>query len=229
MRGPGRRHRYDAACGRVRTGWRVRSTRQRGVTRWDQARLIQINARRGWSAEAAIAPLTAVRDFPKLRSPRVTVAGTFLPTGAAASAPCRPRGLRPAALPRLLRGPGWASRRACSAACSAAANLRLSGVQPLAQRVGPGMEEHPLDAVGAAQCLQRSDMFPRWRHNGRARMARQLRTRAVPSPHCHRAPQRHAARVLGASRQPSRALRGGKKEPRQSSGAEFEGGESSRC
>ena len=33
----------------------------------------------------------------------------------------------------------------------------------------------------------------------------------------------------GASRQPSRALRGGKKEPRQSSGAEFEGGESSRC
>jgi hypothetical protein len=36
-------------------------TRQRGVTRGNQARLIQINARRGWSAEAAIAPLAAVR------------------------------------------------------------------------------------------------------------------------------------------------------------------------
>ena len=57
------------------------------LTRGEQGRLIQINARRRRSAEAAIAPCAAVRDFPKTSVPAVTVAGTFLPAGAAAQPP----------------------------------------------------------------------------------------------------------------------------------------------
>jgi hypothetical protein len=45
------------------------------------------------------------------------------------------------------------------------------------------MEGHPLDAtVFTAQCPRRSATLPRWRHCGWARMALQLRTRAIPSP-----------------------------------------------
>ena len=70
VRGPGRRRRCGAGCVSALGPAGACDPRQRGVTRWDQARLIQINARRGWSAEAAIAPLAAVRDFPKLQSLR---------------------------------------------------------------------------------------------------------------------------------------------------------------
>jgi hypothetical protein len=46
---PGRCRGYGAVCGRVRTGWHVRITRQRRVTRGDQGRLIQVNDRGGLS------------------------------------------------------------------------------------------------------------------------------------------------------------------------------------
>jgi hypothetical protein len=88
----------------------------------------------------------------------------------ASSAPCDRR--RP-----VMRG--LAGRRA------GLVKLSRQHVQPLAQRVGPRTEEHPLNALICCPCPLRSNMLPRRGHNGWARMALQLRNDRCRRPPLH--------------------------------------------
>lgn len=113
---------------RVRTGWRVRIPRQRGVTRRDQARLIQI-LRAGAGLRKLPSHRTLRCTTPQTSVPAVIVAGTFLPPGAAASPLARR-----AAFGQLLC-PVLAGRR------TGLIQLSRHHVQPPVQRVGLSMKE----------------------------------------------------------------------------------------
>jgi hypothetical protein len=124
-------------------------TRQRGAARRDQVGLIQINARRGWSAEAAIAPCTAVRDSPNF-GPRGYCRGDFFAPWRSDQRPSRAFGrlLYPALLCPALSCAVLAGHRAGPDSPLAPlppvrACMACHGFQPPAQHASPSMEGHP--------------------------------------------------------------------------------------